>query len=123
MGYTTYFQGEWTLDRELTEEDQNWLVEFAERRHEGEGPGYWCNWEPTSRTTIGWNEGEKFYEYVEWIKYLVREFFIPRGYVLNGEVEWTGEEAWDGEQLDVGKIIIADNVVTVKEAKLVWDES
>jgi len=61
-------------------------------------------------TAIEWNEGEKFYEYIPWIKYLIDNLLKPWGYVLNGTVEWEGED-----NSDVGKIIVKDNVVTVKK--------
>jgi hypothetical protein len=80
-------------------------------------PGLWCQWVPTEDGTgIGWNGAEKFYNYVEWLDYLIKHFLKPWGLVLNGEVEWQGED-----QGDVGKIIVKDNVVTTKKAKITWE--
>lgn len=73
-------------------------------------PGLWCQWVPNEDgTEIVWDEGEKFYEYIEWITYLIEHFLKRWGYVLNGEVKWCGEDVWN----DRGTISIKDNVVTV----------
>ena len=79
-------------------------------------PGLWCQWVPNEEgTAIEWNGIEKFYEYVPWIKYIIENFLKPWGYVLNGEVTWEGED-----QGDMGKIIIKNNVVTTKVAKVTY---
>lgn len=75
-------------------------------------PSLWCHW-VTDGETIFWNGGEKFYDYVDWIKYMISSFFIPWGYKLNGTVEWQGEE-----YSDCGKIIITDNQVKEQASKL-----
>jgi|TARA_R110000824_G_C14809443_1_gene635415 hypothetical protein len=73
-------------------------------------PGLWCQWTPTDdRQGIEWDGNEKFYNYIEWIKYLTDKILEPKGYVLNGEVEWVGEEVFD----DRGVIRIFDNYVRV----------
>lgn len=71
-------------------------------------PGLWCGWVPAEDgTAIIWDGGEKFYEYIDWIEYLIEHFLKPWGYHLNGEIIWKGEDL-----SDVGTIIIVDNVVT-----------
>jgi hypothetical protein len=70
-------------------------------------PGLWCQWRPNDDgTEIEWDGNEKFYDYVEWIAYLVGAILEPRGYELNGSVEWRGED-WD----DTGQIVIDKNDV------------
>ena len=70
-------------------------------------PGLWCQWVPTEDNTgIEWNGSEKFYSYVEWLRYLVDNFIKPWGYVLSGRVTWRGEDHGD-----VGAIVVADNIV------------
>ena len=72
-------------------------------------PSLWCQWVPNDDgTAIEWDEGEKFYSYIEWIQYLITHFLAPWGYKLNGKVIWQGED-----MADRGKIEIAGNVVTV----------
>lgn len=70
-------------------------------------PGLWCKWTPTDdRMHIEWDGAEKFYDYVEWIKYIISKVLAPRGYVLNGNIDYKGED-FD----DHGTIKIVDNVV------------
>lgn len=72
-------------------------------------PCLWCQWVPSEDgTKIEWNGAEKFYGYIQWIEYLLKNFLIPWGYNLNGTVHWRGEEFGDD-----GKIVVKDNVVSV----------
>lgn len=81
-------------------------------------PGLWCQWTPSEDgTLIVWDEGEKFYDYVDWIKYLITHFLTPWGVKLNGTVDWAGEE-----QGDIGKIIVENNSVRTKQGHIVYDE-
>ena len=76
-------------------------------------PSLWCQWTPTSdRMGIEWDGGEKFYNYTEWLVYLIHKILAPNGYVLNGVVEWSGEETGD-----VGEITVEDNKVFIQEWK------
>lgn len=59
-------------------------------------PGLWCQWVPSEDgSTLEWDGGEKFYNYIEWLKYLVDNFLTPWGYSLCGQVFWEGEEPDD----------------------------
>jgi hypothetical protein len=74
-------------------------------------PGLWCHWTPSQDgTAIEWDGGEKFYEYVDWLQYIIDNFMKRWGYVLNGEVRWQGED-----HSDMGKIIVVDNEITTKK--------
>lgn len=74
-------------------------------------PGLWCQWIVTKDGKyLEWDGGEKFYNYMEWLDYLVCEFFHPMGYILNGSVKYQGED-YD----DFGTITVTDNVVTIEE--------
>jgi hypothetical protein len=80
-------------------------------------PGLWCQWRLNDKgTELEWDGSEKFYNYIEWLKYLINHFFEPWGIKLNGEVEWQGEDSDD-----FGKIIATDNVVTVKIGRKTYD--
>lgn len=71
----------------------------------GECPGLWCQWIIRDNMLV-WDGGEKFYKYVEWLRYLIKHFFAPQGYVLNGTVRFNGED-----KDDCGIIVIINNVV------------
>ena len=59
-------------------------------------PGLNMQWVPNADgTSIEWDEGEKFCEYIEWLEYIIENFLTPWGYVLNGKVSWYGEENSD----------------------------
>lgn len=80
-------------------------------------PGLWCQWTPNEDgTKLEWDGGEKFYEYIPWLRYLIDNFLGPWGYKLNGEVTWEGEE-----RCDLGKIQVEDNEITVLEGKITYE--
>ena len=74
-------------------------------------PGLWCQWVPNADGGLEWDQGEKFYNYVEWLSYLIDNFIAPTGRTVSGEVRWRGEE-FD----DIGTIRGEDNVVDVDYA-------
>ena len=76
-------------------------------------PGLWCQWivEQTDNNQIlVWDGGEKFYKYTEWLQYLITNFFNPWGVLLNGKIEWYGEN-----DDDYGVIIVDDNKINVQK--------
>lgn len=76
-------------------------------------PSLWCQWTPTEDGMgIEWDGGEKFYSYTEWLVYLIHKVLAPNGYVLNGVVQWGGEERGD-----IGEIIVENNRVYTQESK------
>jgi hypothetical protein len=81
-------------------------------------PGLWCQWRPSGGAdAIVWDEGEKFYNYIEWIEYIVENFLKPWGHVLNGSVEWQGEDSDD-----FGQIVITNNNVKIRRGKKTFVE-
>jgi len=91
-------------------------------------PGLWCQWAPCTEfgdlieegmydqaQGLTWDQGEKFYYYTDWLHYLVKHFIKPWGYVLNGEVEWAGED-YD----DRGKIQVNNNEITTFKGRLIY---
>jgi hypothetical protein len=80
-------------------------------------PGLWCQWVISDDSKeLEWNGGEKFYYYIEWLQYMINHFFQPWNIKLNGEVTWEGEDS-----SDMGKIILKDNIVTVKQGKITYE--
>ena len=84
----------------------------------GSQPGLWCQWVIDEDGELVWDEGEKFYNYTEWLEYLIEHFFAPSGYVLNGTVFYEGEDSDD-----FGKIVVTDNVVKVAYGYRVYEEA
>jgi hypothetical protein len=79
-------------------------------------PGLWCQWIPNDEgTELVWDGNEKFYNYVEWLEYIIN-WLKPKGYKVNGEVEWQGEE-----RDDRGMIVVKNNKVKTKTGKFVYD--
>lgn len=119
--------------RETKDLDFNIAWDIRQRRiKEGNcQPGLWCHWTPgdsdgnplaedrcaipAEAYTLVWDEGEKFYEYVAWLEYLIKHFIEPWGYVLNGEMEWQGEE-----RDDRGLIRVTDNEVETLTANITY---
>ena len=73
-------------------------------------PGLWCHWIITDDLQhLEWNGGEKFYEYDKWLEYLIDNFIKPSGYILNGSVDWQGED-----EEDSGTLFLTNNELLVK---------
>jgi hypothetical protein len=81
--------------------------------------GLWCQWVPTDDGMgIEWNGTEKFYNYIEWLEYIIDNFLTPWGIKVNGMVEWSGED-----HDDIGVIEVINNIVDKHEGKTVkWLE-
>lgn len=72
-------------------------------------PGLWCDInisEDNSELTL---VDGKNYEYVKWLEWLIKYFFEPAGYILNGNIEFQGEE-----HSDSGTITANDNHISVE---------
>ncbi len=80
-------------------------------------PGLWCKWTPSpDGRALYWDGSEKFYNYVEWLEYLSNHFLRPWGYVLDGDVEWCGED-----EFDYGVVRVSSGVIRVVTGILVAD--
>jgi hypothetical protein len=77
-------------------------------------PSLWCSWEVSDDGRhLRWNGAEKFHRYVDWLRYLIENFFAPWGCVLTGEMDWQGDD-----ETDIGVIkVIANKVSTSTEPK------
>lgn len=69
-------------------------------------PGLWCQWMIEDGQLV-WDEVEKFYEYTDWLRYMIHHFFTPWGIEVKGEVKWQGEDVDDR-----GIITVTNNEVT-----------
>lgn len=116
MGYTTEFDGEFKIEPKLDLDTLNELKDLADADHrdDTDKPGYYCQWVPTDDgTALQWDNGEKFYAYIEWLRYIIDKILAPKGYRVNGSVLWQGEEIGD-----VGRITVADNAVKSQKLKV-----
>lgn len=119
MGYTTEFEGAFTLSKNLTDVQARELIRFSEERHGGGMdpfpgfPGFWCDWAPVKNekgewALLAWNGTEKFYDYVDWLEQLCQRFFTPWGITVSGQVEFQGEDSHDR-----GVILAKESTFTV----------
>lgn len=130
MGYDTEFEGKFTLDRDLSPEQLDLLQRLANIRSddpefrelaqrlprplESAPPSSpsWLQWVPTGARTIEWDGNEKFYDYVEWLDFLIVSALSPWGLKLNGTVAYSGEDINDR-----GTITVVDNHITFRPAE------
>jgi hypothetical protein len=103
------YKGDWDLRNEL----QKTLNADKIKQ-----PGLWLQWELNEDgTELAWNGSEKFYNYIEWLQYLIQHFFEPWGIKLNGEIEWVGEDSSDR-----GKIVVVDNNVEILDGVIGYEK-
>jgi len=113
MGYTTKFEGSFRLDKALDAETRRKIEQLHDRRHDDYEwlglPGIWCQWRVgDDGQSLEWDRGEKFYDYVEWLAYIVKYILMPAGYELSGTVAYQGERVKDG-----GRIAVMQNKIQV----------
>jgi hypothetical protein len=124
MGYNTDFNGEFKFNKPLDDTTYKELVTLNKTRHEdghstkSKFPGIWCHWVPSKDgCSLEWDEGEKFYYYIEWLKYIVKNILEPKGYAISGAVEWCGDE-----QEDIGLIVAERNEIRVLNGRYVYGD-
>lgn len=83
-------------------------------------PGLWCQWElvhdqDCDEWFIQWDGGEKFYNYIEWLEYIIEKVLKPEGLVLQGEITWQGED-----RSDMGKIEVSSNVIRIRKGTVTY---
>lgn len=114
MGYTTRFSGKFAFSRQLTLDEKNVLDGISQgdgELHEGAikdgSPDGYCQWE-TSKDgrSLQWDGSEKFYDYEEWLRFLVEKRLKPWGVDVTGRVTWQGEDIDDR-----GILTVRDGVV------------
>ena len=107
MGYTTIFKGALTISPLPTDEIVEIVIDISKTRHDEIGyPSIWCQWVINSDRKLEWNGAEKFYNYIEWLRYLIDNIFVPNGYILNGRIRYRGERIED-----IGVIYVKDNEI------------
>lgn len=114
MGYTTKFSGKIHITPPLSEEEMGVLAEhysedswpFSPERPQRS----YCQWVPSDYGAgIQWDGGEKFYDSMQWMEYLIGQFF-GHSHLCNGEILAQGEEMGD-----VWKLVVVNNEVSRKD--------
>ena len=109
MGYTTDFDGYLETNRPLTIVEKETINDFSDERHEASKyPRIWGHWIIADHDQLEWDGGEKFYNYVEWLEYLIKNYFNVWDVKLNGTIKWQGESMDDR-----GKIIVENNNISI----------
>lgn len=94
-----------------------WTTVRRPRKYRGEQdiwgsnryPSCYCQWVLSSdHSDLIWDGGEKFYNFVGWLKYLIAHFFKPWNVSLNGVIDWSGEDPSDS-----GTLVVTNNDITV----------
>lgn len=110
MGYDTWFNGELDLTPALSQAQITELKDFEEPEYiPGTDERFWtaCHWVPnTDGTSIVWDGTQRFYDYYEWIKYIIEKFLVPWGIKCDGVVSCNGDDMFD-----FSKIVADDNKV------------
>lgn len=78
-------------------------------------PGLWCQWVIHDDYTKGsyvieWDGCEKFYNYVEWLVWMIQFVLEPSGATCEGTILWYGES-----KDDYGTITVQNNFVTAQD--------
>jgi hypothetical protein len=118
MGYSTEFEGSFTVEPPLSAAEVDYLKKYAATRHcehqpgpyaaDGDfgcpghgscgGAGYslpslWCDWEPNGDgTEIAWNGTEKFHDADVWIKWIIDHLLGPEASANLGPAEGRAPE-------------------------------
>jgi len=87
-------------------------------------PGLWLQWTPNEDgSQLEWDWGEKFYDYVEWLAYMIENFFEPWGRKLNGEVDWVGEDSSDRGTIHIKNNKIQALAAEINHPEPVWNDN
>lgn len=87
-------------------------------------PGLWCQWVPTDDgEALVWDEAEKFYAYVNWLKYLASHFLHPWGRALSGSVTWQGEESSDMGRIVCTQAGAGETAIVIQHAVIRYEDA
>ncbi len=82
-------------------------------------PSLWCQWIINNKNELVWNGAEKFYEYDNWLEYLIENFFQPEGLILSGRCMYIGERGddWGYICIDNNKVMKIPSQIEVIDNK------
>lgn len=106
MGYTTEFDGRFEMNKLPPTEVVVRLNELDDidgrEQDDDKMPSGYNQWKLTPDCRhIEWDGGEKFYDYVEWLQYIIDTVLTPNDIALSGSVAYSGENASDNGILTI----------------------
>ena len=111
MGYYTEFtpDAHLRITPPLKPRDLAALEKFIWHTYHGD-ESLWGSftWMVSRTRLVPWPDHGKYYGWKEWIRYLIRVWFEPNGYKINGRVWFLGDV-----DTDAGYFCVDDNVVTI----------
>lgn len=119
MGYTTKFDGEFKISPPLPAEKIIEWMEFIDdvRILPATGEKGYCQWEINLKgDTVKWDGVEKFYDYKEWLEYCIENFILPSESLMNGRMEYQGEDCDD-----YGFLVVIDNRLKNKKGSPLFE--
>lgn len=82
-------------------------------------PGPDCPWKIEVRNRnehyLIWDNVEKPHKYIEWLQYLIANFFAPWNHSLYGKVYWKGQSRKDFGTISIIRDGVRDNVLKIKK--------
>lgn len=122
MGYTTRFNGRFDFvgDVPLNIIESMKSLEGVDTRDRSGTtyPGMFCQWVLTSdKKGIKWDGEEKFYQWEDWLKWIIGQYLLPNGVGLKGHVAFQGDDVEDAGFIDIldGSRVVVTRVPTVAD--------
>jgi hypothetical protein len=127
VSYPVYYDGEFDVTPSLTEQDITLLLAVTNLEQNDHTRSIFEAIKASSEPDLPWHgglvtvaegganispeEGESRPGFCMWLELLIKHFFAPRGYVLNGDATWTASD----DDYDRGSIFIKDNQIEIVE--------
>ncbi len=124
MGYSVYYDGELSVAPPLTEADDIVVRAVLNGEHTAETLAVFAAIAASSEPDLPWHAGllmvseerdlilpeedESRHGLGTWLRLVLQRFLSERGYVLNGQISWEGEDADDR-----GTIFVKDNQIEI----------
>lgn len=126
MSYPVYYDGEFFIAPALTEPDTALLLAVTSLEQNEDTRSIFDAIKASPEPDLPWHgdlitvaeggvslspeEGESRPGFGMWLELLIKYFFSPKGYILNGDATWTADDDYDR-----GSIFIKDNQIEIVE--------
>ena len=121
MGYSTQFSGRFDFVGDVplnVIESMNDILGVDTRDRTGTFPGCFCGWILTKDNKgLKWDGEEKFYQWEEWLNWIIRTILLPNRVNLKGHVTYQGDDVEDAGFIDVleGCRVVVTKLPTVAD--------